>query len=213
MRGAPWGRWLVASDDLRIMGEETETGKDQPSRGKPLERRGVGVMIKIDSLGRTRIIKSNDERFWVKVNVCGFEICWEWLSHKSCDGYGIFDKRLEDGSFTSVVASRFAYESINGKIPYPLQVDHLCRNRSCCNPHHMEAVTQQENIRRGEVHLVPGRIAASRFRCKQGHLYDEGNTYIRPSGGRECRECRRIGLRKLYQQKREAQWNLQEDTV
>ena len=148
-------------------------------------------------------IKGNSERFWPKVDVMGFEFCWDWLSHRTKDGYGAFDKRLDNGTYSTCLASRFAYEDTFGTMGQGLQVDHLCRNRLCCNPYHLEAITQQENIRRGEVRLVPIRRAENRFSCPHGHLYDEANTYIRPAGSRECRECRRIGLRKLYRKKKE----------
>lgn len=71
--------------------------------------------------------------------------CWEWTGSRHPRGYGEFF----DGS-TVVRAHRWAYEQFVGPIPEGLVIDHLCRNTGCVNPLHLEAVTQTENIRRGE---------------------------------------------------------------
>jgi len=70
--------------------------------------------------------------------------CWLWRGSKHPDGYGMFniiDKPM--------LAHRISYEYWMGKIPDGLQIDHLCRNRSCCNPNHLEVITPKENINRG----------------------------------------------------------------
>ena len=158
--------------------------------------------ILLDTLGRQYRIQSNSERFWSKVNRGLPSECWEWRRHQSKDGYGLFDKWIGKDTYTSVVASRFAYGDIYGEIPTGLQIDHLCRNRLCCNPNHLELVTQQENIKRGEVGLYQRLRAINRTQCRNGHLITEDTSYIRPEGYRECRECRRIGLRKWYLKRR-----------
>jgi len=85
-----------------------------------------------------------EERFWGKVQRCDAEECWPWLEGTTSDGYGRFGITSEE----VVGAHRFAYELIVGPIPAGLTIDHLCRNILCCNPAHMETVTNSENVRR-----------------------------------------------------------------
>ena len=121
------------------------------------------------------------ERFWSKVLALS-NGCWEWQAHKS-DGYGIFDVRRKRH-----LAHRFAYTLLVGPIPEGLTIDHLCRNRACVNPLHLEPLTMRENILRG-VGLTAQR--AARTQCPRGHPYDMFNTRIRPCGRRACRACDR----------------------
>jgi hypothetical protein len=86
--------------------------------------------------------EGNTARFWSKVDRTGD--CWKWTAGLTGSGYGRF--RWDGGE---VAAHRFAYELLVGAIPDGLQIDHLCRNRACVNPAHMEPITQRENILRG----------------------------------------------------------------
>lgn len=116
--------------------------------------------------------------------------CWQWLRGKTNKGYGAVYFSGVQFSVHSVM-----YMIYKGRIPDGLDLDHLCRNRSCCNPDHLEAVTRKENLLRGLT------IAASNFkvsRCPRGHPYSEENT-IRRRGGRECRECSRVLAKAYYQ--------------
>ena len=127
------------------------------------------------------------ERFWRKVDKSGD--CWQWLSGVDRSSYGRF--RL---GRSMRLAHRVAYVSMVGPIPEGLVIDHLCRNRSCVNPAHMEPVTRGENALRGET--IAARNAAV-TQCPAGHLYDETNTHIRPSGARYCRPCNVARVREL----------------
>lgn len=121
------------------------------------------------------------QRFWEKVDSEDPAECWIWKGHTTCGGYGRF--RM-DGH--NVFAHRFAYESIVGPIPDGLPLDHLCRNRACVNPAHLEPVTHKVNILRGE---SPSARNATKTHCKRGHIFDRHNTYHIRTGGRACKQC------------------------
>ena len=72
--------------------------------------------------------------------------CWEWQLGRTGSGYGVC-RNLES---KQVSAHRFYFEQANGPIPDGLQIDHLCRNRACVDPDHMELVTVAVNVRRGD---------------------------------------------------------------
>lgn len=86
-----------------------------------------------------------EQRFWAKVDKSSPTECWIWKAAKHRNGYGNFwtGKR-------PMLAHRYAYTILVGPILTGLQIDHLCRNRACVNPAHMEPVTLQENLRRGQ---------------------------------------------------------------
>ncbi|MGO3650436.1 HNH endonuclease signature motif containing protein [Agrococcus casei] len=88
-------------------------------------------------------------------------------------------------------AHRFAYADSRGAIPEGLEIDHLCRNRSCVNPKHLEAVSKRENLARG--YAVPA-INARKTHCKRGHEFTAENTY-RWGSSRICRACKRLPSR------------------
>jgi hypothetical protein len=90
---------------------------------------------------------------------------------------------------------RLAYELFVGPIPEGLQLDHLCRQRACCNPAHLEPVTSRENTLRG---THPNAIASRLPHCRSGHEFTPENTRLTRQGKRLCRECDRAARRVRY---------------
>jgi hypothetical protein len=144
------------------------------------------------------MFKTEAERFWPKVDKNGPAwsdkgSCWVWMGARIWNGYGHFCLTQFPGTPKRLIlAHRWAYQDRFGEIPAGLEIDHLCRNRGCVNPDHMEPVTHRENARRG----IAGEISMARQRgkthCPQGHEYSPENTYIwAPTGQRYCKQCDR----------------------
>lgn len=135
------------------------------------------------------------DRFWEKVDQG--DDCWVWLAAKDQDGYGRFTIRHH----VQTTSHRFAYELFVGPTPDGLVIDHLCRNRACCNPTHLEPVTSAENVLRGDT--LPARNLA-KTHCPKGHPYDAENTIsVRSGKARLCRECHREHSRRSMAKQRE----------
>jgi hypothetical protein len=131
-------------------------------------------------------------RFWAKVERGSADECWLWTASKRKNtGYGQFH---EGGPGDRVRnAHRVAYELLVGDVPEGLQLDHLCRNRACVNPAHMEPVTSAENTRRG---MSPTIVAARENRCLRGHEFTPENTIRKPDRPwRTCRICTNAAAR------------------
>lgn len=133
--------------------------------------------------------QSDVDRFMSKVVWNGDEDeCWEWQGAPNSGGYGFFSIGT-----AKTTAHRAGYELFEGPIPDGLVIDHLCRNRRCVNPGHLEAVSNGENVRRGEGPAVLRELLGSATHCKHGHEFTPENTYINPgTGKRKCRTCQRF---------------------
>ena len=128
--------------------------------------------------------KGNAMRFWQRVVKRGSDECWLWTGAKTMDGYGQFNRRS--------YAHRVSYEMHKGPIPEGLVIDHLCRNKKCVNPAHLEAVTNTVNLQRS--------APATKTHCKRGHALIDRQS----NGDRYCKQCARERHRERYHEKRNA---------
>ncbi len=138
------------------------------------------------------------DRFWSKVNKDGLVPeyaphlgpCWTW-SAGLMKGYGSYRTGSRAlGTLRNSYAHRWSYELLVGPIPAGLQLDHLCRVKTCVRPSHLEPVTQRVNLLRG--FTIVARCAGATH-CPQGHEYTDANTkweYPRERRGkRKCATC------------------------
>jgi hypothetical protein len=142
-------------------------------------RRALPVSHQARTIGgrdRMAVRQSITERFWPKVATCEPYECWEWQGSRTTGGYGVIKP---EGSRTPVLAHRVAYELAVGPVPDGLELDHLCRNRRCVNPSHLEPVTRSENIRR--------QPRNQSIYCQRGHLFGAAGIAIK--NGRLYRRC------------------------
>ena len=122
-----------------------------------------------------RLEATPEELFWAKVNKT--ETCWLWTASLGDKGYG----RFRTGN-REYKAHRWAYLNLVGPVESGLELDHLCRIRSCVNPSHLEPVTHRVNMLRG--HTIVAAKAAQTL-CKRGHALD----LIDHRGCRKCSTC------------------------
>lgn len=122
--------------------------------------------------------------------------CWLWMGRTDSGGYGVvefYDPEAAKRGKKSIskCAHGAMYRAIVGPVPEGLDLDHICRVRSCVNPAHLEPVMRRENIRRGICGEVNGKRMRDKTHCPRGHEYTPKNTFV-TQGGRKCWECRRV---------------------
>jgi hypothetical protein len=128
----------------------------------------------------------HEERFWSKVDASGD--CWMWTAASAGKGYGKYSVS-SNGKTWYPLAHRHSYEILVGSIPDGMVLDHLCRNRKCVNPDHLEAVTQKQNVQRG-------MSGGMKTHCAEAHEFVGDNTSHTKDGWRICLDCRRAWDRK-----------------
>lgn len=124
--------------------------------------------------------------------------CIEWIAGTQGQGYGSFMKRRNSrAEHGKIAAHRWSYEYHIGPIPEGLHIDHLCRNRLCVNPDHLEPVTAAVNVARSLGNN-------SKTHCPANHPYNDSNTYLTPRGHRQCRTCKADAQRNYLAKKKAA---------
>lgn len=151
-------------------------------------------MTTVGGVKRFPMPRDLEARWLLRVEKEGHDGCWRWIGATWAKGYGKF---TEPGTQRRVGAHKWGYERYVGPVPEGKELDHLCRNRWCVNPGHLEPVTHLENVRRGIVGEVNGARQRAITRCPRGHEYTPENTYYRKSrNGRNCRACGAIVTRR-----------------
>ncbi len=141
--------------------------------------------------GVDHVCRCEEYRFFSKVQESASG-CWEWVAsiHKK-SGYGKFGLTPDaQGNHKTTTTHVWAWEFFYGDRyrDLGLVIDHICKNLRCCNPLHLDLVTQAENLRRSSSVSV---LNSAKMVCPQGHPYTTENTQVEKDGARKCRTCRR----------------------
>ncbi len=123
--------------------------------------------------------------------------CWVWTGTKTAEGYG----QMRVGGRRRDYTHRVSYQLHKGPIPEGLAIDHLCKNRACANPEHLEAVHPRINAMRGD---APGIVAYRTNRCKRNHEFTPENTITVGGRWRRCRTCENAWQRERRAKKKAA---------
>lgn len=140
-------------------------------------------------------------RFMSKVSVDHDSECWFWTGTRV--GRGRAYGQIRVGG-VALYAHRLSHELFLGPIPQGMHVDHLCRNKICVNPDHLEAVTPKENTRRALPYFNPGQHWLDATHCPRGHERTDETTLAYGRAVRACLLCRQERGRDYYKRKKAA---------
>lgn len=133
------------------------------------------------------------DRLWAKVVIDKSTGCWNFTGARVPPKREYGKIGAGGGGNGWKLAHRASYEIFVGPIPTGMAIDHLCENKICVNPAHLEPVTQLVNTQ---------RYYAKINHCKNGHPFDEANTRVTEKGYRQCRACGRDFRRKYVARRR-----------
>lgn len=196
-----YGRWKKHGDPLHVE-ERKLSNRTCSIPGCDRKHMGRGWCIvhygKWRKTGDPNFQSPDDvERFFQKVSIDEKSGCWNWTASLNVHGYGRFF--LNGRVYGAHVAAEILFEE---GVPEGYEVDHLCRNRRCCNPAHLDIVTHHENVIRG---ISPSADHYFQTHCHLGHPFDDENTYYNPDGvSRQCRACRQLAEDRRTEKRRKA---------
>jgi hypothetical protein len=180
----------------RSSAREVRDATSVPVPAPPARPAGQGTSRRVG--GSPRLTEKDERRFRAQVALPDSNGCMRWLGYVRKDGYASFYLAGKQ-----VLIHRVSYVLAYGPIPEGLDVDHVkakgCRYRDCSAPDHLEAVTPQENHRRGEAGVNMRR----KTHCPQGHAYAGDNLIVTKAGSRRCRTCARA-TNQRYEERRRA---------
>lgn len=160
---------------------------------------------------KRRTPKSVQDRFHTKYKIDPVTECWNWTAALTTNGYGKLTHGSKlDGTLRTVSACRWIMEELHGPMADGYEPDHLCENKLCVNPDHLEIVTWEENQRRRHLSYTSKRKRyaynprrdATVEACFKGHIWVPEMTIIKKDGTRKCRICTREVQKEWARKKR-----------